>query len=515
MALVLATALAGGGYFPAQYLAMGIGALVGAALLVAGRRAVPRLTRRAGVALVAMLVLGGWVGLSSSWSPDSALAVQGFQRQIAYAGVLVFGIVALGRGHGARGMIVAVWVALTVVAVLGVMSRLLPDLDLAPLMDDVGGYRLGWPVSYWNAQGALSVMAAILAVALAADRRTHVVVRGLAAATVPLVSTGILLTVSRGSVLALVIGAVVLVALARRPLHAAAVAVACALPSGAAIALASSRPSVVDDPMARPALADVGPTLFAELVGLGVVAAAAAIGALAFLLRIEEVRRRERERGRRRGSRWTPVVVLGAVVLVLAGLLVGASRLDGPAANRASGARSFVETQRKAFLEATPSDESGLSRLGSASGSRSDLYRVALREFGSSPVWGDGVGAFPRRWLRERRTPQPVANAHSLFLESLADTGVVGLAILLAFVGAIGWGAVVARRRPSALPRAQSAGVAGALAAFLASCAIDWTWQMGAVTAAALLLSATLLVDRRGPRGPGQSDAGRRSVGEP
>jgi O-antigen ligase len=130
-------------------------------------------------------------------------------------------------------------------------------------------------------------------------------------------------------------------------------------------------------------------------------------------------------------------------------------------------------------------------------GSRSDLYRVAWDEFRSAPLAGDGAGAFPLRWLRDRRTPQPVQNAHSLPLDVLASTGLVGLLLLGTTIGAIAVGAARARLRPSVLSRSLAAGATATVATFLVSCAIDWTWQIGALTAAALLLAAPLLVDGR------------------
>jgi O-antigen ligase len=126
-------------------------------------------------------------------------------------------------------------------------------------------------------------------------------------------------------------------------------------------------------------------------------------------------------------------------------------------------------------------------------GSRADAYRVAIDEFESAPLFGAGTGTYPGLWLRERRGPETIRNAHSLPLETAGETGLVGLALLLAFLGAVGWAVVVVRRRPGAVPRARAAGAAGALAAFVASCCVDWTWQMGTLTAAAMLLAATFL----------------------
>ncbi|HSP73947.1 MAG TPA: hypothetical protein VLN26_16350, partial [Gaiellaceae bacterium] len=83
--------------------------------------------------------------------------------------------------------------------------------------------------------------------------------------------------------------------------------------------------------------------------------------------------------------------------------------------------------------------------------------------------------------------------AHNLYLETLAELGPVGLALLLAFVGAIAAAAVRARRSPFA-----AAGTAG-FAAFAVHAAVDWDFQIVAVSLAGLLCAAALLVAAREP----------------
>ena len=75
------------------------------------------------------------------------------------------------------------------------------------------------------------------------------------------------------------------------------------------------------------------------------------------------------------------------------------------------------------------------SRLGSASSNRADYWSVAWDAAGSRPLRGLGAGGFGPAWLRDRPYPEPVRDAHSLPLETLAELGLVGLALLLALVG--------------------------------------------------------------------------------
>ena len=81
--------------------------------------------------------------------------------------------------------------------------------------------------------------------------------------------------------------------------------------------------------------------------------------------------------------------------------------------------------------EATP------GRLASVQSNRYAYWKVALRAFGDHPVAGVGSGGFQAEWLRERPFREPVRDAHSLYLETPAELGLVGLALLLTLLGAV------------------------------------------------------------------------------
>src|SRR5262249_53189872 len=58
--------------------------------------------------------------------------------------------------------------------------------------------------------------------------------------------------------------------------------------------------------------------------------------------------------------------------------------------------------------------------------SRRQYWRVALRDFAHHPVLGSGAGTFVREWYRHRTIRADVTDAHSLYLETLAELGLVG-----------------------------------------------------------------------------------------
>jgi O-antigen ligase len=126
------------------------------------------------------------------------------------------------------------------------------------------------------------------------------------------------------------------------------------------------------------------------------------------------------------------------------------------------------------------------SRLGSASSNRADYWRVAVE---ATTARGLGPGGFGPAWLRERPYPEAVRDAHSLPLETLAELGLAGLALLLALAGAVAVGARDALRRDAAL----AAGPAAVVATWFVHAAIDWDWEMPALTLVAVACAGALL----------------------
>ena len=110
------------------------------------------------------------------------------------------------------------------------------------------------------------------------------------------------------------------------------------------------------------------------------------------------------------------------------------------------------------------------------------------------PGLGAGAGTYERYWHRDRPVAGKVRDAHSLYLETLAELGPVGLALLLLALGVPLVVAVKARHH-RLVPVAF-----GAYVAYLAHAAVDWDWEMPAVTLTALLAGAAILVAAREER---------------
>jgi O-antigen ligase len=129
------------------------------------------------------------------------------------------------------------------------------------------------------------------------------------------------------------------------------------------------------------------------------------------------------------------------------------------------------------------------SRLTSLQSNRYDYWRVAWRAFKAEPVRGVGGGGWAVYWLRYRPFRAGAQDAHSLYIQTAAELGVVGLALLAVFLAGI---VVAARRALRAAPNL-AAGLCAGVVVWAAHCAVDWDWEMPAVTLLAILLMGGLL----------------------
>jgi O-antigen ligase len=171
-------------------------------------------------------------------------------------------------------------------------------------------------------------------------------------------------------------------------------------------------------------------------------------------------------------------VVLAAAAVVVALVAIALVSVGGP------------EGAIHEFSNAGPTVKANKNRrLFSLSGSsRAQYWHVAWREVEHHPWLGSGAGSFQRNWLRLRPAQLPVLDAHNLYLETLAEVGPIGLALLAALLAVPAVAAVIARRHPFAAPA-----FAGYVA-YVVHAAQDWDWELPAVTLVALCCAAALLV---------------------
>jgi hypothetical protein len=134
-----------------------------------------------------------------------------------------------------------------------------------------------------------------------------------------------------------------------------------------------------------------------------------------------------------------------------------------------------------------------LGRLTTLSGDgRYTFWKTAIDALPGHWLNGFGVGTFQLVWLPRAPFGAYIVNAHSLYVETLTEVGLVGLALLVAFlVTAV---AAAARRVADADPAARclAAAITAAIVAFLVSAAFDWIWQVPVEPVALLLLAAAV-----------------------
>jgi O-antigen ligase len=140
----------------------------------------------------------------------------------------------------------------------------------------------------------------------------------------------------------------------------------------------------------------------------------------------------------------------------------------------------------------------GATRYVSLQSDRYAYWRVALRAFADEPLRGVGAGGWAVYWLRLRPFNEGAQDAHSLPLQTAAELGLVGLALLAAFLAGVGVAARVAWRVTPAL----AAGPIAGFVVWVAHSPLDWDWEMPAVTLIALVLAGMLLALADGQPAP-------------
>jgi tetratricopeptide (TPR) repeat protein len=474
-----ALAAADGGYFPPAW---GWTALVGfwiavAWLLLGWAQLRPGALGAA--FLGAFAGLAGWTWLSLLWSDNTVqTALEGF-RVLAYLGAAA-ALVLVVRRETAPALIRGVFAAITLVSLYGLATRLFPDR--LGIFDPIAGYRLSEPLGYWNGLAIFAAMGALLALGLVA-RDSSLLTRCFAAAAFPVLLCTMLFTFSRGGWIALGLGFLAAFILDPRRLHLVVATVVVGIPTAFALWTAFSAEALTEIESPLSAAVDQGRAVALILV---ICATLAAVGVAA--LAVAERRIRPARSVRLAFATMLALVALGAGGAVLV-------NFGGPVGL----VRDAYDAFRVPRVEAQELEQ----RLFSFSGSyRPELWEAAWDQYRDHPVLGSGPGTYEEYWNRNRSFSHFVTDAHSLYLEMLAELGVVGLFLLLVALGAPAVAAVGARREPLAV------GAIGAYAAYLVHAGIDWDWELTGVSLTALACGVALLLlrpPRSMPRVPGFS----------
>ncbi len=453
-ALLLAALFAGDSVWTAIAVLLTAGGW--SALALTGRAPLPG---RGYLLLGLLLATAAWSGLSIAWSvaPDRSWAE--LDRVLVLAAFLAVGLLLGASGPAAcRRASAALVIALGAAVVWALAGKAIPGL----FADGGRIARLRDPIGYWNALALAADMLLVLALRLAADAvrsralRVAGVVLGYAAVV------AILLAASRAGVAAAVLGLALWLWLRRDRAEAALLALVAAVPGGLVAAWAFTRPALVEDGLPRPDRVADG-AWFGLLLLAG--AALAALGAVS-VARLAPGRRALL--GRVLGG----LAVVGVAAAAVA-LLFNAGRI----ADEFSGGEVANNPGRFTSL---------------SSNNRAAWWDEAWDGFRADPIAGAGANTFEVARKRYRETASAVTQPHSVPLQFLAGTGLVGLALFAALIAAGTAATVGAVRRLEGAEGSAAAALAIVPALWLAHALVDYDWDFVAVTAPALLALGVL-----------------------
>lgn len=458
-AAAIGLAFFSGGFFDDARLVAGIVVWLAVAFVMAfGERPLPR-SRTAWLAIGALAALAAWTLISLAWAPLAGRVEDDAQRLALYLGFSLLALFACSDARSRRWLEPLLLAGLVAICLEGLSERLLPSLFQLDRSQTAAG-RLEQPLTYWNGLGMVAAWAWLLGARIAGDGTRSHPLRAVAAASTPLTGLALYLTFSRAGIAAAAAGAVVLLAFApngRQQLRALAAAVAAAtlasLLANELPTVRSATPGMVGDP-------GDGALMLGALLALG--GATALIGVSP----------------RSTGASERLRLPVGRGVAVLAG--------TGLALTAAAVAVALSDVRPNAQ---SPVRGANPQRLGSIDTNRYTYWRVAVEMAAREPVRGEGSGSFAAVWRARDNRPDRASDAHSLYLETLAELGIVGFAALASFIGALLLGGAGALRRHPAV----AVGPTALLVAWLVHAAVDWDWEMPAATLPALFAGCALL----------------------
>jgi tetratricopeptide (TPR) repeat protein len=449
-------------------------------LLLVGLRIVPlRLGTAGWVGLGLLTAYAAWTALSLTWTQNSENSATDVSQLLFYIGVALLAMLVRGRDAN-RYLLHGVAAAIVAIACVALLSRLRFEWFGIPAVAVAlpsSARKLSYPLNYWNALAALMAFAIPLLIHGASAART-VPMRAVAGGCIPLLALCAFLTVSRGGVIAIAIGIVVLLGFATERLPKVAVTVVAGAGSALLIAAADKRPEVRDG-LRTAAAAHQGDQLI-------VVAIAVALGVALLTAAIALIDRHVERPRFLTVSRRTMAWASGAALVVALGVFVVA------------GGPGFLHREWDQFKTANATSgpqATALERLQSVSGNgRYQYWQAAAHEANTKPLTGTGAGTFQYWWAQHGTLGGGyVRDAHSLYMQTLGELGYPGLILIAAFIGWIfvcsAWRATRTRDPDR---RLELAATLAAAAVFAFSAAFEWIWFIPVLPVALLVVAAVI-----------------------
>ena len=444
-------------------------AVVGVLVGVLPRAPLPRTAVLAGTLLAGFVAL---TALSLLWASDQGNAFNQVALASCYLGLFVLVALAARDGEG-HLWLQGLAVGLVAVAAIALAPRFLPDVFGSPDDSLAAGGRIGYPIHYWNGLAAMMATAVALLGWLAANGRVRAErIAAFAALTLPLLV--LYMAKSRGGGVATLVALAVLVAAGparTRLLANLALVGAIFLPL---LVFARSQTAFLELPGSDVA-ADQGPEVL--------------VFALATLVVAWVVRSRL---DRRLGHVEMPELSRRQTI----GLGIAAAFVALLALAAFDPVQRFDDFRQPPTAEQLASDQQA-SVATRSGGGRWQYWDAALDAFADEPLHGIGAGEFGTYWAQHGSFGFSVQNAHSLFLESLAELGLLGFLLISGFLATA---AVAGTIRVGYVRDGAASAALAVLAAGLVSAAFDFVWELPAVFAPVVIVAALLTTNALTPR---------------
>ncbi|MDQ3303188.1 MAG: O-antigen ligase family protein [Actinomycetota bacterium] len=409
------------------------------------------------VGLLAVLV--AVKGLSLTWSISRTETVQELLRSSMYLVAFALAAASLSSWRLVGPFVDGMSLIAGAVAGYGVLQKVNP-LEYSSNTPD--GIRVGSTLEYANTVAVVLGMG----IALGLGRMTQLknpIARGLYAALILVFGTVLYLTFSRGGMLSLAVGLVVLFAVGGRRLEMFG---SLLLVSGPLLWLVWQVQGLdtffgyvsEEAPRAADGLA------FRNYLIVAVIQAFLLQAIYAFLVGRYELMPTMRR-------------VIGAAAIVA--VLAGAGILGYVIYGEQEGSKEVLG----AFASNSEGTQDVQDRLTSlSSNSRSTYWRVAWDEWKERPLMGTGAGTFQYTWLENRPRFGGVRQVHNVYLEQGTETGVVAFVALSGFAVILlaytMWATFRASPGEVGERKVLLAGLTGAVAVYLFSSALEWHWYI-------------------------------------
>jgi hypothetical protein len=413
------TFFAGGGLPPVQQattmeiiLTLGCGALVaGVVLLTAPGKRVYGLW-----SVGLLLAFAALSALSVVWSVQPDASWQNAGLMLAYSAVFGAAVV-LARAAPARWPAVIGGVTLAAVVVCGyaLLTKVFPSW-----LDAHDTYaRLQAPYGYWNATGLTAAIGVLGCMWLGARRAGHALLSALAYPAIGLLLVTLMLAYSRGALVATAVGLALWLCIVPLRLRGAAVLLTGAVGAGLVVAWDFSTHALSAESVALHARVVAGRQLGVLLVVMLVLLALLGV-AIGFY-----TSRRPLSRSARGNAGAVLLGILVLAVIAFAGALATSQR--GFTGSISHGFHTLTNPHAAVPLN-TPGR---LTAIGSV---RARYWNEALKVFQAHPALGAGARSYGTARLRYRTEDLEANDAHGFVVQTLADLGLVGLAIALALL---------------------------------------------------------------------------------